>query len=63
MNAPTPGGYRFEELAEIIRIVIAARGLAGFSIVELAPELDLNAQSATAAARLVCNAIGAYARC
>jgi agmatinase len=62
VNAATPGGFQFEELADIIRACIGARGLAGFSIVELAPEKDIAGISALAAARLVCNAIGAYAR-
>ena len=62
VNAPAPGGFRFEELAEILRAAIALRGLAGFAIVELAPAREGGTISALAAARLTCNAIGALAR-
>ena len=62
VNAPTPGGFRFEEVSNIVQKAIAARGLAGFSIVELAPKFDVNQISATVAARITCNAIGALCR-
>lgn len=62
VNAPTPGGFRFDEVAEIVRTIVAARGLAGFSIVELNPSIDSNMISAITAARITCNAIGALAR-
>lgn len=62
VNAPTPGGFHFDEVAAVVRAVIAARGLAGFSIVELNPSIDSNMISATVAARITCNAIGSLAR-
>lgn len=62
VNAPTPGGFHFDEIASVVRAVIAARGLAGFSIVELYPSIDGNMISAIVAARITCNAIGALAR-
>ncbi|MEP5758390.1 MAG: arginase family protein [Litoreibacter sp.] len=62
VNAPTPGGFRFEEVSEIVQKAICARGLAGFSIVELAPKFDITQISATVAARITCNAIGALCR-
>lgn len=62
VNAPTPGGFRFEEVSDIVRKAIGAHGLAGFSIVELLPEQDINHISATVAARITCNAIGALCR-
>ena len=62
VNAPTPGGFQFRELAAILRRVIAAHGLAGLSVVELTPATDAFGQSAVAAARLICNAIGAAVR-
>ena len=62
VNAPTPGGFQYDELAALLRTVIAERPTAGASIVELAPAHDLNAISAITAARLVCNIIGAIAR-
>lgn len=62
VNAPTPGGFRFEEVSDIVQRAVRARGLAGFTIVELAPKVDVNQISATVAARITCNAIGALCR-
>jgi agmatinase len=62
VNAPTPGGFGFGELAGMLRHVIGARGLAGLSVVELVPGRDPFGLSAMAAARLICNAIGAAVR-
>jgi agmatinase len=62
VNAPTPGGFMFDEVAQIVRSAIAAHGLGGFSIVELVPDEDRNMISAITAARITCNAIGALAR-
>lgn len=62
VNAPTPGGFRFEELADLIAAAIARKGLAGLSVVELVPAQDPYRQSANAVGRLVCNAIGQAAR-
>lgn len=62
VNAPTPGGFRFEEVTEIVRLAIARHGLAGFSVVELVPDRDPFGLSADVAARLICNAIGAACR-
>lgn len=62
VNAPTPGGFQFGELAALLRHVIAARQTVGFSIVELVPALDLTKVSATVAARITCNVIGSIVR-
>ncbi|MDX8355855.1 arginase family protein [Cognatiyoonia sp. IB215182] len=62
VNAPTPGGFQYDELADVIRTVIAQRQTVGFSIVELVPTLDSNMISAIAAARITCNVIGSLAR-
>ncbi|WP_300063937.1 arginase family protein [uncultured Roseobacter sp.] len=62
VNAPTPGGFQFDEVMAVVQSVIAARGMAGFSIVELNPSIDSNMISATVAARITCNAIGSLAR-
>ncbi len=62
VNAPTPGGFRLEELAELVRLAIAMRGLAGLSVVELVPEQDAYGHSANVVGRLICNAIGSAAR-
>jgi agmatinase len=62
VNAPTPGGFRFEELADLLRTMIAERRVVGLSVVELVPSRDPFGLSALVAGRLVCNAIGAMAR-
>ncbi len=62
VNAPSPGGFRFDEVAELVRLAIGCAGLAAFSIVELKPDADINEISAIAAARLTCSAIGAACR-
>ena len=62
VNAPTPGGLLFHEVAALVRGAARGRRVAGFSIVELAPRHDVNGISAAAAARLVLNLIGTVAR-
>ncbi len=62
VNAPTPGGFRFEELSEILAAAVARKGLAGLSLVELVPARDPCGLSANVAGRLICNAIGHAAR-
>jgi agmatinase len=62
VNAATPGGFLFEELAELVRLSIARCGLAGFSLVEIVPARDPSGITAIAGARLVCNAVGALCR-
>ena len=58
VNAPTPGGFRFEELADLLGAAIAGKGLAGLSVVELVPGQDPYGHSANVVGRLICNAIG-----
>jgi agmatinase len=58
VNAPTPGGFRFEELADLLSAAITRKGLAGLSVVELVPGQDPYGLSANAVGRLICNAIG-----
>jgi agmatinase len=62
VNAPTPGGLWFHEMAGIFRLVAAARQIVGLSLVELVPAADPHGISATVAARLILNAIGMIAR-
>lgn len=62
VNAPTPGGFRFEEVADLIAAAIHRKGLAGFSVVELVPGQDPHGLSANVVARLICNAIGCALR-
>ena len=58
VNAPTPGGFRFEEIADLLGAAIALKGLAGLSVVELVPGEDPHGLSANVVGRLICNAIG-----
>jgi arginase family enzyme len=58
VNAPTPGGFRFEEMADLLSAAITRKGLAGLSVVELVPGQDPYGLSANAVGRLICNAIG-----
>jgi agmatinase len=62
VNAPTPGGFRFEEVADLIAAAIRRKGLAGFSVVELVPGQDPLGLSANVVARLICNVIGCALR-
>lgn len=62
VNAPSPGGFQYHELADLVLAAVARCGLAGFSIVEMVPALDHDRRTACAAARLVCTAIGAACR-
>jgi agmatinase len=58
VNAPTPGGFQFEEIADLLGAAIALKGLAGLSVVELVPGQDPYGLSANVVGRLICNAIG-----
>ncbi len=62
VNAPTPGGFMFDELAALLRGVAARRPIAGLSVVELVPGRDPYGLSANAAGRLICNLIGTVCR-
>jgi agmatinase len=58
VNAATPGGFQFEEIADLLAAAIALKGLAGLSVVELVPGQDPYGLSANVVGRLICNAIG-----
>jgi agmatinase len=58
VNAPTPGGFRFEEVVDLISAAIFRKGLAGLSVVELVPGQDPVGLSANVIGRLICNTIG-----
>jgi agmatinase len=62
VNAPTPGGPLFPEVAALVRRVAAAHPVAGVSVVELAPRLDESGVSAMVAARFILNVVGAMVR-
>lgn len=59
---PAPGGLSYWDVVGLIDGVAAKARIAGFSIVELAPERDLNGLSALTAARIVANVLGRCAR-
>lgn len=62
VNAPAPGGLFFHEIAGLVGLVAARRRILGLSIVELVPAKDPHAISATVAARLALNVVGAVVR-
>lgn len=62
VNAPTPGGPLFPEVAALVRHVAATRPVLGVSVVELVPKLDATGVSAMVAARFVLNVVGAMVR-
>lgn len=57
VSAPTPGGLTTRELFEVVRQLIADERLAGFEVVECAPQLDENGLTVRAAARTVAHAL------
>ena len=61
VKAPSPGGLTFWHVVELIRGVARRAPIAGFDLVEFMPERDWQGLAARAAARIVCNAIGAIA--
>jgi agmatinase len=63
VNAPTPGGPLFPEIAALARRVASAHPIAGISVVELVPRLDATGVSAMVAARFILNVVGAMVRC
>lgn len=62
VNALSPGGFHFEEMAALIAAALSGRRLAGLSIVEFQPRTDINDISATVVGRLVCHVLGHLAR-
>jgi agmatinase len=62
VNALSPGGFHFEEMTALIAAALRGRRLAGLSIVEFQPRMDINDISATVVGRLVCHVLGHLAR-
>lgn len=60
--ARTPGGLTYTQVIDLIAGVAGRARIAGFDLVELYPPADIAGISATTAARLLVNAIGAIAR-
>ena len=60
--APVPGGLGYWHIVALLEGLAARGRIAGFDLVELTPEKDVNAISALTAARIVTLAIGAIGR-
>ncbi len=62
VNAPLPGGLTFDECAGLLGGVATRARVVGAALTELAPAIDVNGLSATAAVRLLSVLIGSLAR-
>ena len=58
---PTPGGLSFDEIADLVRGIAQKGPIAGINLFEVRPELDTNGLTASTAAQLIINFIGALA--
>jgi formiminoglutamase len=59
-SAPTPGGLTTRELFRLLRLLASDERIAGFEVVECAPPLDREGQTADAAARAVAHFLAGY---
>jgi agmatinase len=59
--APAFGGLAYDEVCDLLRGVAAKGRVAGFDLVELAPDLDLGGRTALLAARLILVLLSALA--
>jgi len=59
---PAPGGLTYWQVIELISGVAAKARIAGFNIVELMPERDIQGLSALTAGRILCVVLGLLAR-
>ncbi|MCG8562130.1 MAG: agmatinase [Hyphomicrobiales bacterium] len=55
--APAPGGLDYWQVVDLIGVLGRRCRIAGFDLVELAPQRDVNGLGARTAARIVCNAL------
>ena len=62
VTAPVPGGLDYWHVVALLEGLAARSRIAGFDLVELTPEKDVNGISALTAARIVTVAIGAIGR-
>jgi agmatinase len=60
--APAPGGLTYRHITDLLHGLSKKASVAGFDIVELVPERDVNKLGAWTAARIICNLIGALVR-
>lgn len=59
---PAPGGLTYWQVVELITGVAAKARIAGFNLVELMPDRDIQGMSALTAGRIVCVVLGLLAR-
>jgi agmatinase len=62
VNAPTPGGLSYPQVADIVRGVARKGRVVGCDFVELAPDRDINGISALTACGIIRNLIGEMVR-
>ena len=60
--ARAPGGMSYWQVVNLIHGVARKANIAGFNIIELVPEQDIDGLGALNAGRIVCNAIGTICR-
>lgn len=60
--ARAPGGLTYWQTVDMIHGVADKAHIAGFNIIELVPNLDIDGMGALCAGRIVCNAIGTMCR-
>ncbi|TYL36706.1 formimidoylglutamase [Natronococcus pandeyae] len=60
VSAPTPGGLTTRELFRLLRLLASDDRIAGFEVVECAPPLDREGQTADAAARAIAHFLAGY---
>lgn len=60
--ARAPGGLSYWQVANLIHGVARKARIAGFNIVEMVPDQDIDGITALTAARTICNVIGALCR-
>jgi agmatinase len=60
---PSPGGLTFDETTDLVRQISLKGRIAGISLFEVRPELDINGLTASTAAQLLINFIGTMVRC
>ncbi|MGI9415499.1 MAG: arginase family protein, partial [Hyphomicrobiales bacterium] len=60
--ARAPGGLSYWQVVNLIQGVARKANIAGFNIIELMPEQDIDGLGALTAARITCNAIGTICR-
>ncbi|SFB98301.1 formiminoglutamase [Halobiforma haloterrestris] len=60
VSAPTPGGLSTRELYRVLRVLAGDDRIAGFEVVECAPELDRRDLTVDAAARAVAHFLAGY---